>query len=524
MIDINKMTLKEKLGQLLFVGFDGHTYNDHIRKLVEEYKVGNVILFVRNIKNLNQLSDLNRTLHEEIKKHTGVMPLISIDQEGGLVTRIMNGATFCPGSMTLSATKLENSRIIGEIMGEELSRLGINMNLAPTLDVNNNPNNPVIGVRSYSDNPEVVTAFGQNFIEGLQSKGIIATAKHFPGHGDVEVDSHLGLPVVDHDKERLNNIELYPFKKVINSVDAIMSAHIFFKAYEQEQLPATLSKKVLTDLLRNELGFNGLIVSDCMEMKAIDDFYTTPIGVMKGIKAGLDMAFISHTLEKQIKALELIEEAINKGEILISEIDEKVSRILKYKEKVREVIETNFINNPNNLDYFKDPKNKEIAQQIVDNSLTLVSGKRFLLSKKTLLLATTPFATTIAEDKLDTRNIIELVNKEIPEISTIQMDINKVNLDILEQVGLYDDVVVCSYNATLNKEQAKMINLIATRAKNLYVISTRNPYDYLSLNVENYVSLYEYTPNSVRTIVKYLKGEIKPSGKLPVQLKKNLKF
>lgn len=524
MIDINKLTLKEKLGQLLFIGFDGYEYNDHLKTIIEEYKVGNVILFTRNIKDLDQLSNLNRKIHEEVLKNTGIMPFISIDQEGGLVTRIMKEATFAPGAMTIAATKLENAYKVGEILGEELTYLGINMNLAPTLDVNNNPNNPVIGVRSYGDDPKSVSEFGLNFIRGLQSKGIVATAKHFPGHGDVEVDSHLGLPVVDHDKERLNNVELYPFKYVLNEVDAIMSAHIFFKAYEKESLPATLSKKVLTDLLRNELGYNGLIVSDCMEMKAIDDIYTTAIGVKMGILAGLDMAFISHTLEKQIHALKLLEEAYNNGEISMEEIDQKVLRILKFKEKTRKIIEDNFINNKNNLKYFENDANKVFAQKVVDDSLTLFKGERFYPVGKTLLIATAPFATTIAEDQLDTRNIIDAVKREIPNIDTYKLELNKIDEEILNIVGEYDNVVVCSYNANIFKNQAMMINLINARAKKLFVISTRNPYDYLAIdNVDNYALVYEYTPNSVRTIVKYLKGELAPSGKLPVKLEKKFK-
>ncbi len=524
MIDITKMNLKEKLGQLLFVGFDGYEYNDHLKTIIEEYKVGNIILFTRNIQDLEQLSKLNKKIHQEIYKHTKIMPFISIDQEGGLVTRIMKTATFAPGAMTIAATKLENAYKVGEILGEELTYLGINMNLAPTLDVNNNPNNPVIGVRSYGDNPQSVSEFGLNFIKGLQSKGIVATAKHFPGHGDVEVDSHLGLPVVDHDKERLNNVELYPFKQVLNDVDAIMSAHIFFKAYEQESLPATLSKKVLTDLLRNDLGYKGLIVSDCMEMKAIDDIYTTALGVKMGIIAGLDMAFISHSLEKQIQSLKLLEDAYLNGEITMEAIDEKVLRVLKFKEKTRKVIEENFINNVNNLKYFENDSNRNFAQKVVDDSLTIFKGERFYPVGKTLLIATAPFATTIAEDQLDTRSIIDAVKREIPNIDTYKLELNKVDEEILKIVGDYDNVVVCSYNANIYKNQAMMINLINARAKKLFVLSTRNPYDYLAIdNVDNYALVYEYTPNSVRTIVKYLKGELAPSGKLPVKLEKKFK-
>lgn len=520
MKNIKNMTLKEKLGQLLVVGFNGYEYNKHLKTLVEDYKVGNVILFARNIKDIKQLSKLNRDIHNEIKKHTGIMPFITIDQEGGVVTRIMNGATFCPGHMTLGATNLENSYTVGKIMGEELSKLGINMNLAPTLDVNNNPKNPVIGVRSFSDNPQTVTDYGINFIKGLQEQGIIATAKHFPGHGDVEVDSHLGLPVVEHDKERLNKIELFPFKKAIeNGVNAIMSAHIVFKAYEDNQIPGTISRNVITNLLRKELGFKGLIVSDCMEMKAIDDTYTTAKGVAMGIEAGLDLAFVSHTLSKQIDSLKEIEKAINDGKISIEEIDNKVERILVYKAKIVEAINRNFLNNDNNLKYFKTNQNYKVAQEIVDNSLTLVRGENFQLKDKTLLLATIPFATTIAEDQLDTRNILDAVKQEIPEIDCLELPMKDIDKKILDIIPNYDTVVICSYNAIALNKQAEMINLIIKTAKKSFVISTRNPYDIKVLdNPKNYICLYEYTPNAVRTIAKYLKGEIKAKGKLPIEL------
>lgn len=520
MKSVKDMTLKEKLGQLLVVGFSGHEYSDHLRILVEDYKVGNVILFARNIKNINQLSKLNHDIHREIKKHTGIMPLITIDQEGGIVTRIMNGATFNPGHMTLGATNSENAYTVGKIMGKELSKLGINMNLAPTLDVNNNPKNPVIGVRSFSDDPKKVADFGIRFIKGLQEQGIIATAKHFPGHGDVEVDSHLGLPVVEHDKKRLDEVELYPFKKAFEEgVRAIMSAHIVFKAYEKEDIPGTVSKKIMTGLLRDKLGFNGLVVSDCMEMKAIDDTYTTAKGVAMGMEAGLDMAFVSHTLEKQIASLKAIEKAIEDGKISIEEIDQKVERILEYKQIVEPAIKENFLENENNLEFFEINPNHKIAQDIVDASLTLVKGENFKLKDKTLLLATIPYATTIAEDQLDTRNILDSVKAEIPEIDTLELPMKAINEELVKTAAKYDTVVICSYNAIALEKQAEMINMLNKASKKAFIISTRNPYDINVLkDVDNYICLYEYTPNSVRTIVKYLKGEIEAKGKLPIKL------
>ena len=338
---IKEMTLKEKLGQLIIAGFNGYEYNEHLKTLIEEYKVGNIILFSRNIKNIDQLITLNKKIFSEIEKNTGNIPFITIDQEGGMVTRIMDGATFCPGNMTLTATNnSDNAYRIGKIMGDELTHLGINMNLAPSLDVNNNPENPVIGVRSYGDNPKTVSEYGNKYIKGLQEKGVIATAKHFPGHGDTNVDSHLGLPMITHTLKELEEVELVPFKSAIkNGVDAIMSAHIVFSEIDKSGLPGTLSKVILNDLLREKLNFKGLIVSDCMQMKAIDDQYTTERGTLMGIKAGLDMACISHDLEKQVGALKLIEKAIEKGEISEDLIDEKVERILSYKEKTKQTLE-----------------------------------------------------------------------------------------------------------------------------------------------------------------------------------------
>ncbi|HPN61506.1 MAG TPA: glycoside hydrolase family 3 protein, partial [Bacilli bacterium] len=271
MISLAQMTLKEKIGQLVFVGFPKTTIDDNLKRLISEYKLGNIVLFARNIANIEQLHGLNQALYQRIMNETGIMPLIAIDQEGGMVLRITEEATFWPGNMTLAASGgAHQAYEQGKMMGEELRALGINMNLAPSLDVNNNPLNPVIGVRSYGDDPKKVSEWGVSAILGMQETGIIATAKHFPGHGDTSSDSHYQLPLIPHDLKRLNAVELYPFKEAIkNKVKAIMSAHVFFTAYEQEQLPATLSKRVMTDLLRTELQYEGLVVSDCMEMKAI---------------------------------------------------------------------------------------------------------------------------------------------------------------------------------------------------------------------------------------------------------------
>ncbi len=527
---ISEMTLEEKIGQLVIVGFKDIKINDDLKNVIQKYKAGNVILFARNIKDIHQLYDLNKDIHELVIKETGIMPFVSMDQEGGMVTRIMKQATFFPGNMTLATSKPAKAYEIGRMMGEELRALGVNMNLAPSLDVNNNPANPVIGVRSYSDDPSIVGNYGLNYVKGLQSTGLIATCKHFPGHGDTNSDSHKALPIISHNKERLNKVELVPFKKVLDETKAIMSAHIFFEAYENEQIPGTLSKKVITGLLREELGYNGLIVSDCMEMKAIDNTFTTEKGALMGLLAGLDQVMVSATAEKQIGAFEEIKKAVENGILTMEMIDEKLERIMKLKEENYPDVEKYFYNTKFSdvENIINNPEHKKYVETIVDESLTLVKGKNIYLNKKTLVVATEPFATTIAEDELNVNSIgvclkqtnancdVEIINARIS---------NEEITRIIDKAYEYEQVLVCTYNAFLYSEQVKLVNELYNKVENLFVLSTRCPYDILKFKqVKNYLCVYEYTPNSVRTIVKYLTGKIKPIGKSPVKIKESIKI
>lgn len=529
MRDIYQMTKEEKLGQLVWVGFHGYEFNEDLKYLIDKYKVGNIILFTRNIKDIKQLFNLNKQIHEYVLEKTGVMPFISIDQEGGMVTRIMDGATFCPGNMTLATSDVENAYKIGKIMGEELRALGVNYNLAPSLDINNNPNNPVIGVRSYSDKPEVVGEYGLNYIRGLQSTGVIGTAKHFPGHGDTNVDSHKALAAVMHDQERLENVELVPFKKVIGETQAIMTAHLLFPAYESDNVPATLSRKVITDLLRNRLGYEGLITSDCMEMKAIDDHYTTPKGCLMGLQAGLDQVMVSATYEKQIKTFELLNEAYDNGLLDKTEIDQKLVRIMKAKEMSYNLMKEYFYGKEfeDVVEIIDNQEHKLLAEKIVDESLTKVKGEDLNITKKTLVITTEPFATTIAEDELSNRSIGSAIKEAKLNVAVERIKVS-VDEDRIKELVLkakeFEQVLVCTYNANMFTKQADLVNeLYAVIGEKLFVLSTRSPYDLFKFNqVKNYLCLYEYTPNSVNTIVKYLKGDIQAIGKLPISLSRQL--
>ncbi|QVK18519.1 beta-N-acetylhexosaminidase [Mycoplasmatota bacterium] len=516
---IEEMTLREKIGQLLMIGFQEDDF-DGIMEMIEKYKVGNIILFTRNVKDANRLMRQNQALQKKALETLGVPLFISIDQEGGMVTRIMQDATFFPGNMTLGATENDNNAYhIGQMMGEEMKTLGVNLNLAPVLDVNNNVKNPVIGVRSYSDNPEVVAKFGTQFIKGLQENGVLATGKHFPGHGDTSVDSHLDLTKVSHDKKRLNEVELVPFKQAIKSgINAIMSAHVLFPSYEDEFLPATLSRKVLTNLLRNELGFKGLIVTDCMEMKAIDNYFTTEKAVVKAVGAGANLVCISHTRNRQIGAIEELVKAVEEKRLDEAIIDQAVQRVLAHKEKIANDT-LDLINRSTVSLNIKD--HNQFAQHMNDIALTLVSGKRFIQKGKVLFVAPNPVATTIADDSLDQQSLLEKVKKSFTDWNTIELKIkpSKENQDaILKAVTEVDQVVFCSYNAHIYKTQYELIKQIKEKTKNIHLIALRNPYDVMDFSDIDCICAYEYTPHSIQSILKYLKSEIEPVGSIPVEI------
>jgi beta-N-acetylhexosaminidase len=333
---LKNMTLEEKVGQLFQVGFHSKTTDAEIKDLIENYHIGGVIYFSRNIENLEQTATLSKNLQElALNSSAGIPLFISIDQEGGKVRRIKD-LTYFPANIEIGATgDKELSRKIAAATAKELKEVGINVNLAPVLDVNNNPANPVIGVRSFGSDPELVAAMGVAYIEGLQYAGIIATAKHFPGHGDTATDSHFDLPVINHSRERLEQIEIYPFKKAIEAgVDSIMAAHIYFPNIELEAgMPATLSKSVLNDLLREELNFEGVIITDDMEMNAITNFFGTAAAAVKTIEAGSDIVLISHSYDKQKKAIEAVIKAVENGRISEKRIEESLKRIIKLKGK-----------------------------------------------------------------------------------------------------------------------------------------------------------------------------------------------
>ncbi len=270
---LGKMNTDEKIGQLVLVGMDGTATNDATRELIESYHVGGFIFYKNNIENAKQALKLFNDL--KAANQSNPVPLwMSVDEEGGRVTRMPKEFAKVPTAKAIGSKNSEAlSQGIGAVLGRELSGFGLNMDFAPVLDINSNPNNPVIGDRSFGNKADVVSLLGIATMEGIRKEGVVPVVKHFPGHGDTSVDSHIGLPVVNHDLSRLRKLELIPFKEAVeNKADVVMIAHLLMPKLDPDH-PASFSKKVITDLLRNELGFQGVVISDDMTMGAIEKNY-----------------------------------------------------------------------------------------------------------------------------------------------------------------------------------------------------------------------------------------------------------
>lgn len=303
--------LELSAAKLFSVGFQGKTVSADLQLLLAR-GVGGVILFRRNVGTPEEVWQLNR----EIKAVAGRPLSIGVDQEGGAVARLRHGFTELPAMRVVGhAASATLARRLGHAMGRELRAVGFDMNFAPVLDVDTNPNNPVIGARSFARTPERVAELGLALADGLQSAGVAACGKHFPGHGDTNQDSHLELPVLRHSLERLEQVELWPFRAAATSdIAALMTAHVVFQALDPSY-PATMSRAAIAGILRERLGFRGLVISDDLEMKAIADHFAVEDVVLRGLEAGVDHFLCCQTAELGHRAIDAVVRAVEAGQL-----------------------------------------------------------------------------------------------------------------------------------------------------------------------------------------------------------------
>ncbi len=324
------MSVEAKVGQLMMVGFGGHAVDASIVALVKGKLVGGVCMFKRNINDPLQVGQLNDGVRALLAD--SIPPFIAVDQEGGSVVRLSDGVLVLPGNMALGATR--NERLAyeaGRAQGDDLRRLGFNMNLAPVLDVNINPRNPVIGVRSFGDEPGLVSSFGAEFVRGQQDANIATVAKHFPGHGSSDSDSHKQLPVLTETEDELVSA-LRPFEAAMKvGLDGMMTAHVAAPKVTGDELPATLSERILGDILRRRMKFNGLVLTDEHEMEAIADRYGVGRAAVMAIKAGADMVLVPWRVERKAEAHAALLEAVKNGEISRVRLEDSLRRFLLLK-------------------------------------------------------------------------------------------------------------------------------------------------------------------------------------------------
>lgn len=333
MEQVKAMSLEQKLGQMVIAGIAGTALDENSRRLITENHIGGFILYKPNIESAGQTVALLNSL-KEANKSSSIPLLLSVDQEGGKVARLPAEITAIPSSRVIAKSGSKaRARAIGEAIGEELQAFGFNLDFAPVLDIDSNPDNPVIGDRSFGPTASIVQDFGLEEMHGLQAKKVIPVVKHFPGHGDTSVDSHLELPVVNKSAEELKKLELLPFSAAVGSkADAVMVAHILLPKLDPDN-PATMSKAVIGDLLRQELGFNGVVITDDMTMGAIMKHYDLGTAAVQSVQAGSDIVLVAHDYALAVQVLGSLKQAVGAGKVSTAQIDKSVYRILALKQK-----------------------------------------------------------------------------------------------------------------------------------------------------------------------------------------------
>ncbi|MBM7094853.1 beta-N-acetylhexosaminidase [Bacillus sp. H-16] len=509
------MNIEEKVGRLMMIGIPGTTVDKETVQLVRDCYVGGVIYFQRNVESPAQVKELSERLQQV---NRGSSPLlIAIDQEGGMVARIRDGVTQIPGQMAIGATgDPAAARTLAQISGKELAALGINVNFAPCADVNSNPANPVIGVRSFGSVPSTVASFVREAVAGFQESGVSATIKHFPGHGDTSVDSHLALPKLDHDLDRLKEVELAPFRAAASEADLVMSAHIKFNALDPDY-PATLSKPIISRLLRDEIGFEGVAITDCMEMDAISKTYGTADAAVKAIQAGIDIVLVSHTTSLQRETHRKLVAAVKNGHLSLARVEEALGRIERLKAK-----HGTGKRNENRIEILVE-KHRETVDGIRKRTISSLTDTWTPLSadEKVHVVFCRPHRQSYADEQTDESNLIaEQLRARGFDVSSTSVESNPSKeevVHVLSQIDGGSTVVFCSYLPGNNENQRLLAKELSKHYSDMVGVSLRSPYDAEELPfIRRYITGFESTKGAMTALCEVLSGKEEPTGRVPI--------
>lgn len=509
-----KLSLDERLGQLYIVALYTNRGEEHIskiRSLVETEKIGGLILMQDDVE--KHISLIN-----EFQQKSSIPMMIGIDGEWGLYQRFPAAHKF-PWAMTLGA--IQDNHLIREMtskIAEDCKRMGIFWDFAPVVDVNTNPNNPIIGNRSFGSDIKNVTAKGLAYANGLQDNGVLASMKHFPGHGDTDKDSHLDLPVVSHDIERLNKIELAPFKALLDKkIGGVMVAHLYVPALEnQSGIPASLSYEIITNLLKNTYHYNGLIITDALNMNAVASRFPAGELDLRAFKAGNDIMLFSQDVPNG-KAL--IKAAIEKGDIPESRLEESVKKILKTKFLLG--LQNQKPINPENIkEDLNNASHAALSEKLYANAITLLKDDKKLLPlscSKTyyyLPLEEAPYQTFV--DQLNLNTTIKVISKnevnELPENATLIIGLHKDNST--------------AYKPYKISQESKNLIIELSKKTNIILDIFGSPYALQDIDISELSTVlvsYENNDLCMKATAKALNGKTKIHGKLPVIVNENLK-
>ncbi|CAL9566201.1 Beta-hexosaminidase [Streptomyces sp. enrichment culture] len=539
---IARMSLEEKVGQLFVSRVYGHsaTAPDQAdidanlkelgvrtaAELVARYRVGGVLYFTwaHNTRDPHQIAELSDGIQRaSLELERGLPVLVSTDQEHGAVARVGAPATLFPGAMAIGAGgSRSDARALGRIAGAELRALGIRQDYAPVADVNVDPANPVIGVRSFGSGPAAVARLVAAEVAGYQGSGVAACAKHFPGHGDTSVDSHTGFPVITHSREEWEELDAPPFRAAIAAgIDAIMTAHLMVPALDDSGDPATLSRPILTGLLRDELGYDGVVVTDSLAMEGVRTKYGDARVPVLALKAGADQLLNPPDLDLAWNA---VLTAVRKGELTEARLEESVLRVLRLKRK---------------LGLFRDPytSRREVdrtvgvrahlaaADRIAERTTTLLVNEGQLLplerrrTPRLLVVGADPASPTgttgpptgVLADALTGLGFTAtaLSTGTSPSASVVERAV--------AAAGDADVVVAVTYNVTAGSRQAVLVRELAAAGRPVAVVAVRNPYDVAHLpGAAAVLAAYGWTDVEVRAAARVLAGRVRPRGRLPV--------
>ncbi|MBD3748013.1 MAG: glycoside hydrolase family 3 [Sphingobacteriales bacterium] len=522
-----KMNRNEKIAQLFMVRAHtnlGKAYEDSVAKVIKKQHLGGVVFFqggpVRQAILTNRYQSLSK-----------VPLMIALDGEWGLGMRLDSTISY-PYQMTLGA--IQNNHLLyqmGQEVASDFKRMGMQINFAPDMDVNNNPKNPVINFRSFGDNKYNVAAKGIQYFQGMQDAGLFTTAKHFPGHGDTDVDSHLDLPQLNFTPTRLDTLEMYPFKQAFAAgLSGIMIAHMDIPALDSTaHLPSTLSKPIVTGILKDKLGFKGLVFSDAMGMKGVVKYFPNGEADVRGVMAGMDVLELSENSKRGIK---LIRKSIRHHRLNWDDIDQKVKKILKAKywmglNQLKPVDTTNLITDLNRLEA------KALVQQLSDQAITVLKNENIIplrndFVRKTAIVTVGPSGESLLAKKLKENNPQNM-------LFILPKDASKADIDAVKnELANYSQVILAIYDTRIRPQSAIDYNpelkqfIASTCTLNTVSIVFANPYAITTLpNIEKSKGLlvgYQNLPEMEIAASKVLFGLMKAQGKLPVTINRFFKY